>query len=97
MNIPLFVSALTDAEKVELWNCLKNTEFFDEKETTRFFIENNKMSGRLKNILAENSYPNDIFTFVTQINKVQFLKLRNAGELTWKELELLLTKNLRGK
>lgn len=97
MNIPLFVNALTDAERVELWNCLKKTQSFDEKETTRHFIQNNKMTGRLMNILADHSGPNDVFTFISQINEVQFLKLRGAGQHSWKELELLLKKNLRGK
>ena len=90
MNIHLFIQALSEMERKELRNYFAiNPEIL----TTKDLINKYKMSERLKNILEENSSDTDVFKYVSKINRVQFLRLRNAGETSWMELEIILEKN----
>jgi len=90
MNINLFLQALNPSELKELERKLLN--YKEERITTKEFISKNEMSGRLLNVLSENSEPGEVFQFVDQINRSKFLRLRKAGERTWHELDLILNK-----
>lgn len=62
-------------------------------ETTKHFIETNKLSKRLITVLRNNSLPGDVFEYVYQINHKQFLGLYGGGPKLWAEMEILLQKN----
>lgn len=90
MNIHLFVQSLSELEQKELRNYFAiNPEIL----TTKDFINKYKMSNRLRNILEYSSDDDGIFKYVSQFNRVQFLKLPNAGERSWDELVSLIEKN----
>lgn len=93
MNIPLFISALTESEKSQLKNYFKIPERTEDDVLTRYLIQNNKLSTKLLNLLYRHSNKGDIFEYVLNINKQDFIRLSGAGETLWKELEDLLIKN----
>lgn len=94
MNKIRHIKGYNKKMKYIITNKIKLYFYRMEKQTTRYFIEKNKMSIRLKRILAENSYPGDVFEYISQINKVQFLRHSGAGQRSWDELEVLLKKNI---
>lgn len=90
MNIPLFIKSLSELERKELRNYfLINPEII----TTKDFLKKYEMTDKLRNILDRHSGDTDVFRYVSQINKLTFLRLRNAGPVAWTELEELLKKN----
>ncbi len=92
MNIPLFLRSLTALEQAELRNYfLMHPEII----TTKDFLKKYEMSVRLRSILDDNSGDLDVFRYISEINKTIFLKLTNAGEVTWIELEKLLTEHYK--
>ena len=91
MDIDLFIKSLTESEKDALRNYLMTNV---EAETTRQFIGKNEMSSKLRNILYDNSASRDVFHYVSEINKHQFLKIRRAGVVAWKELQFILKKKI---
>lgn len=112
MNIYLFVESLSDSEKEELKNYFIKQEWAKVKEerdknvartTIEEFVNRNKMTLRLSNILLCNKYRMSsngeriedgyYFKFVDEICKREFLKIRNAGIKSWKEVEKLLIEN----
>ena len=90
MDIPLFVSSLSEIERQELKKYVKTQP---DLEPTREFINKIEVSARLYRLLSENSYPGDVFEYVANINKTQFMRLEGAGHNSWNELQPLLIKN----
>ncbi len=86
MDVAIFIKSLSGPELQTLRNHLLNTF---EVTPIALFLKNNEMSIRLRNVLTENI---DTFEYISEINKYTFLKLPNAGQRSWKELEELLKK-----
>jgi len=91
MNVSVFIKSLSELERRELRNFfLMNPEVV----TTKDLIKRHDMSSRLRGVLENNSGEDDVFKYTSQINKIQFMRLDGAGEVAWKELEILL-KNIK--
>ena len=111
MNIYLFIESLSDSEKEEFKNYFlkqESAKFKEERDKNmaripiQEFVDKNKMSLRLANILLYKDYHWDddkriedgfYFKFADEICKRKFLRIRNAGIKSWKEVEKLLTEN----
>lgn len=92
MNIELFIKSLTDNERQELVDNLLGTKPETQKlMTIREFLNKHidTISVRLFNNLKYSCINTDtpVFSFVKDINKKQYLKLRRSGKVTWAELE----------
>ncbi len=87
MDIPLFLKSLSLEEREMMKFHLQNMPV-----TTREFINRHKLSKRVLTVLVDNSGYGEVFEYVSQINRIQFLKLPMAGKKMWEELEKILPK-----
>ena len=103
MDIPLFISSLDWNEEYELKQYFLQQEKQKQEEEakknslltkTDVFIEKYpEISVRLKNVLQTYRYDGVeyYFPFIEHISKKDFLKIRGAGEGTWKEFEKIIS------
>lgn len=98
MNIPKFILSLSEDEKNELRDYFleKEIDYCNDITKTKIedFIGKNEsiMSTRLKNnllsIISDSSnYIGPKRRYMEDINKSIFSKIRNAGKISWKELQ----------
>ena len=102
MNFKKFLESLSLPEIKELKLCISEMDNPQEANTSRIAItefiraHQGTMSSRLYNVLrrcSEDSVGRYNFNYITDLNKIQFVKIRNAGETTWNELcEICLEK-----
>ena len=87
MNITKFYECLSDAEKKELTlimvsNMPKQNSLFTEIH--QWVNKQKNISVRLRHVLVDAANLR-LITFVEQVKEDDFMKLRNAGKVSWKE------------
>ena len=100
MNIELFIESLSESEKKELKLYFLGNNM--NRITIEDFINNNKVSTRLSNILqatksdystGRQTQRGKWFDYIDEVEESDFRKIRNAGNKSWNEFKSLLLNN----
>ena len=95
MNVYLFIESLNHSEKkaLEEYFSKHKTAVQAAKISVDNFISSNRLSVRLRNILqSTDGTGKPHFFFTDEIQKRDFMRLRNAGEKSWSEFVDVLSK-----